>query len=97
MVCVLSLEAGALGTLQSRRPWCTVSRQGLCQACPAVWRVLRHMWVRIDRAVALCVSPSMNWALGFNSNVCCAAPCCPVPAGGSGESRCGSARETRGG
>lgn len=43
MVCLLSLEAGALGTLQSRWPWCTASRQGLCQACPAVWRDLSHI------------------------------------------------------
>lgn len=43
MVCLLSLEAGALGTLQSRWPWHAVSRQGLCQACPADWRDLRHV------------------------------------------------------
>lgn len=43
MVCLLSLEAGTLSTLQSRWPWCTASRSGLCQTCPAVWRNLSHI------------------------------------------------------
>jgi hypothetical protein len=66
VVCLLSLEAGALGTLQSRWPWCTVSRQELCQACPAVWRDLRHL---------------MTGQTGLLPSVCltmCAVLCCPV-------------------
>lgn len=84
MVCLLSLEAGALGILQSRRPWCTVSRQELCQACPAVWRDLRHV-MSLDRQdccplrVSQCV-------------LRCAVLSCSCR-GGLGESRYGSAIE----
>lgn len=90
MACLLSLEAGALGALQNRLACCMVCQHGLCLRPVLLsgdaWVTLR---VCIGRAAALCASPSMNLALA----AMCAVLCCVAPAGGSEETRSGSAIE----